>query len=95
MCQLREAHTQCAKDQRRITELEEKLEILQEQAKILERQLSQYHMKEEEMKSVQDEISSLEEVRYVITSGKELIAPVETDAKYRDFKASLRLIVCN
>ncbi|GJQ71650.1 hypothetical protein Trydic_g11347 [Trypoxylus dichotomus] len=63
MSQLRETHTQCAKDQRRITELQEQLETMQEQTKVLERQLSQYHVKEEEMKSVQDEISSLEEVR--------------------------------
>ncbi|KAK9730272.1 hypothetical protein QE152_g15335 [Popillia japonica] len=63
MSQLREAHTQCAKDQRRITELQEQLETMQEQSKVLERQLSQYHIKEEEMKSVQDEFSSLEEVR--------------------------------
>lgn len=63
MSQLRETHAQCAKDQRRITELEEHIESLQEETKVLDRQLSQFRMKEEDMKSVQDEISSLEEVR--------------------------------
>ncbi|XP_022909619.2 cerebellar degeneration-related protein 2-like isoform X1 [Onthophagus taurus] len=63
MSQLREKETQCARDQRKITEVEEQLEIMQEQNKILERQLSQYHIKDEEIKSVQDELSSLEEVR--------------------------------
>ncbi|KRT85231.1 hypothetical protein AMK59_2071, partial [Oryctes borbonicus] len=63
MSQLREVRTQCTKDQWTISELQEQLESMQEQTKVLERQLSQYHAKEEEMKSIQDEISSLEEVR--------------------------------
>ncbi|KAK9882652.1 hypothetical protein WA026_022518 [Henosepilachna vigintioctopunctata] len=61
--QLRESKTQCAKEQRKVTELEEQLRTITQQNESLENQIIKLHHKDEEVKSVQEELSLLEEVR--------------------------------
>lgn len=66
LAQLRESKTQASRDQRRITELEEQLVTMVQQNQALENQVMQmHHRDDEDMKSMYDELSTLEEVRYV------------------------------
>ena len=84
--QLKDAHVQNNRDQKKIAELEEQVELMQEQGKYLERQLDQYHMKEEDLKSVHDELNSLEEVRYV----KEFSVSHQTHKTFRKLVSDFR-----
>ncbi|KYB25163.1 Cerebellar degeneration-related protein 2-like Protein [Tribolium castaneum] len=63
MAQLRESKTQASRDQRRITELEEQLATMIQQNQALENQVIQLHHRDDDMKSMYDELSTLEEVR--------------------------------
>ncbi|KAL3268251.1 hypothetical protein HHI36_007375 [Cryptolaemus montrouzieri] len=63
LTQLREFKTQCAKEQRKVTELEEQLTTLTQQNQVLENQIIKLHHKDEDVKSVHEEFSLLEEVR--------------------------------
>ncbi|XP_063907688.1 cerebellar degeneration-related protein 2-like isoform X2 [Zophobas morio] len=63
MAQLRESKTQASRDQRRITELEEQLATMIQQNQALENQVIQLHHRDDDMKSMYDEFSTLEEVR--------------------------------
>lgn len=63
LAQLRENKTQTSRDQRRITELEEQLAIVIQQNQTLENQVIQMNYREDDVKSMYDEISTLEEVR--------------------------------
>ncbi|XP_069697871.1 cerebellar degeneration-related protein 2-like isoform X2 [Periplaneta americana] len=61
--QLQELRSQRHKDQRKMAELEEQLAGLLQENLALEEQLAMLRQKEEDMKSLQEEISTLEEVR--------------------------------
>ncbi|XP_021931281.1 cerebellar degeneration-related protein 2 isoform X3 [Zootermopsis nevadensis] len=61
--QLQESRSQRVKEQRKISELEEQLAGLLQENLALEEQLTLLRQKEEDMKSLQEEISTLEEVR--------------------------------
>lgn len=63
LSQLREARAQNSKDQRRITELEEQLSTMVQQNQALENQIMQMHCKDEDMKSMHEEFTTLDEVR--------------------------------
>lgn len=63
LAQLRENKTQTSRDQRRITELEEQLAIVIQQNQTLENQVIQMNYREDDVKSMYDELSTLEEVR--------------------------------
>lgn len=63
MGQLRELRSQSAKDQRRIAELEDQVSTYVEQNRALENRLVNLHFKEEEAKSMHEELTTLEEVR--------------------------------
>lgn len=65
LTQLRETRSQLARDQRRITELEEQLATMVQQNQALESQLMQMHNKDEDIKSMHEEFTTLEEVRWV------------------------------
>lgn len=63
--QLQEARFQRAREQKKVAELKEQMDaILQEHAH-MEEQLSHWKSKAEDMKNLQDEINTLEEVRYI------------------------------
>jgi hypothetical protein len=61
--QLQELRSQRAKEQRKVSELEEQLASLLQENLALEEQMALLQQKEEDMKSLQEEISTLEEVR--------------------------------
>jgi uncharacterized coiled-coil DUF342 family protein len=63
LAQLRECKTQTSRDHRRITELEEQLATMIQQNQALENQVIQLHHRDDDMKSMYDELSTLEEVR--------------------------------
>lgn len=63
LAQLRENKTQTSRDQRRITELEEQLATIIQQNQALENQVIQMNYREDDVKSMYDELSTLEEVR--------------------------------
>lgn len=61
--QLQELKSQRAKEQRKMSDLEEQLANLLQENLALEEQMALLQQKEEDMKSLQEEISTLEEVR--------------------------------
>lgn len=61
--QITELKLERTKDQRRICELEEQLSALVQENQTLENQLVTISTKDEEMKSITEEFSSLDEVR--------------------------------
>lgn len=63
LAQLRENQTLLTREQRRSTELEEHLATMVQQNQSLEKQLLHIHLKDEEAKSVHEELMTLEEVR--------------------------------
>ncbi|KAF5306129.1 hypothetical protein FQR65_LT07405 [Abscondita terminalis] len=63
MAQLRENQTLLLREQRRVTELEEHLATMVQQNQSLENQLLHIHLKDEESKSMHEELMTLEEVR--------------------------------
>ncbi|KAK5645572.1 hypothetical protein RI129_006872 [Pyrocoelia pectoralis] len=63
MIQLRETRTLFYREQRRVSELEEQLSTMVRQNQTLEKQLIHLNYKEEEPKSMQEELVTLEEVR--------------------------------
>ncbi|XP_044753558.1 cerebellar degeneration-related protein 2 isoform X2 [Coccinella septempunctata] len=63
LAQLRDVKLMHAKEQRKVTELEEHLDALQQQNQALENQVIKLHHKGDEFKSIHEEISLLEEVR--------------------------------
>lgn len=63
MSQLREVRAQGAKEQRRILELEDQVSTYIQQNQALENQLVKLHHKDDEAKSMHEELTTLEEVR--------------------------------
>lgn len=61
--QLQETRTQKAREQRKVQDLEEQLAVVLQENASLEERLSLLHQKEEDMKSLQEELSMLEEIR--------------------------------
>uniref|UniRef100_A0A1B6DP59 Cerebellar degeneration-related protein 2-like n=1 Tax=Clastoptera arizonana TaxID=38151 RepID=A0A1B6DP59_9HEMI len=61
--QLQESKTQRSKEQRRIQDLEEQTQLLIQENTCLEEQLIMLTQKEEDMKSLQEELTTLEEIR--------------------------------
>lgn len=67
LSQLSKSRAQCNRDERRITELEEQLATVIQQNQALENQVVQLsHRGEEGMKSMHEELTTLEEVRLVL-----------------------------
>lgn len=66
MIQLRDIQALRTRDVRRITELEEQLATLVQENQTLESQLMNISNKEEDMKSMHEELTTLDEVRLVI-----------------------------
>uniref|UniRef100_A0A1Y1NAH4 HAP1 N-terminal domain-containing protein n=1 Tax=Photinus pyralis TaxID=7054 RepID=A0A1Y1NAH4_PHOPY len=64
MVQLRESRTSFYREQRRVSELEEQLSTMIHQNQTLEKQLVQLNYKEEEPKSMHEELTTLEEVQH-------------------------------
>lgn len=63
LSQLREIRTLFSREQRRVSELEEQLSTMVQQNQSLEKQLVHIHLKDEEVKSMHEELTTLEEVR--------------------------------
>lgn len=64
LAQLSKSRAQCNRDERRITELEEQLATVIQQNQALENQVVQLsHRGDEGMKSMHEELTTLEEVR--------------------------------
>jgi len=63
LAQLKEVKLCYTKEQRKVVELEEHLDALQQQNRALENQVFKLHYKGDEFKSIHEEISLLEEVR--------------------------------
>lgn len=64
LAQLSKSRVQCNRDERRITELEEQLSTVIQQNQALENQVVQLsHRGDEGMKSMHEELTTLEEVR--------------------------------
>ncbi|XP_075220256.1 cerebellar degeneration-related protein 2-like isoform X2 [Lycorma delicatula] len=61
--QLQEARTQKTREQRKVQDLAEQLAVVLQENASLEERLSLLHQKEEDMKSLQEELSMLEEIR--------------------------------
>lgn len=66
--ELRESKVAFAQEQRRVTELEEQLASMIQENNRLQDQLRNWHQREDEPKSMHEEFSILEEVRYLISS---------------------------
>lgn len=65
--QLRDIKSQRSRDQRRVIELEEQLATLVQENQALETQLLNASTRDEHMKSMHDELNTLDEVRLVFT----------------------------
>lgn len=63
--EVQELKAQRLRDQRRSTKLEEQVQALVQENQMMEEQLLSFQQKEEDMKSLQEEISTLEEIRSV------------------------------
>lgn len=63
LSQLRVTTTLYSREQRKVTDLEEQLARIVQQNQALEDQLVQMHIKDEEGKSMHEELTTLEEVR--------------------------------
>lgn len=65
LTQLQDARNQRAREQKKVSELSQQLTTLLQENGALEEQLTEWRNKAQDVKSLQDEISTLEEVRYV------------------------------
>lgn len=63
--QLQDARNQRAREQKKVSELSQQLTTLLQENSALEEQLTEWRNKAQDVKSLQDEINTLEEVRYV------------------------------
>jgi len=63
--QLQDARNQRAREQKKVSELSQQLTTLLQENSVLEEQLTEWRNKAQDVKSLQDEISTLEEVRYM------------------------------
>jgi ribosomal 50S subunit-associated protein YjgA (DUF615 family) len=63
--QLQESRFQCKLEQKKVSELEEQRDTLLQENAQLDEQLNDWKAKAQVMKNLQDEINTLEEVRYV------------------------------
>ena len=66
LTQLQDARNQRAREQKKVSELSHQLTTLLQENSALEEQLTEWRNKAQDVKSLQDEISTLEEVRYVL-----------------------------
>lgn len=66
--EVQELKAQRLRDQRRASKLEEQVQALVLENQMMEEQLTNFQQKDEDMKSLQEEISTLEEIRFVISS---------------------------
>lgn len=64
--ELRESKVAFAQEQRRVTELEEQLASMVQENNRIQEQLRNWHRGEDEAKSMHEEFSILEEVRYLL-----------------------------
>lgn len=64
--QLQEARSQRSREQKRVGELKEQLDAMLLEHAQMEEQLGVWKAKAQDMKNLQDEINTLEEVRYVV-----------------------------
>lgn len=62
--QLQEVRSQRAREQKKVSELSQQLTTLLQENSALEEQLTEWRNKAQDVKSLQDEINTLEEVRY-------------------------------
>lgn len=62
--QLQDARNQRAREQKKVFELSQQLTTLLQENSALEEQLTEWRNKAQDVKSLQDEINTLEEVRY-------------------------------
>lgn len=62
--QLQDARSQRAREQKKVAELSQQLTTLLQENSALEEQLTEWRNKAQDVKSLQDEINTLEEVRY-------------------------------
>lgn len=62
--QLQDARNQRAREQKKVSELSQQLTTLLQENSALEEQLTEWRNKAQDVKSLQDEINTLEEVRY-------------------------------
>lgn len=63
MAQLRETRSQLCREERRSAELEEQLSTMVQQNQALENQVVELHHKNDDVKSMHEELNTLEEVR--------------------------------
>lgn len=66
--ELRENKVAFAQEQRRVTELEEQLASMVQENNRLQDQMRNWHQREDEPKSMHEEFSILEEVRYFVSA---------------------------
>lgn len=62
--QLQDARSQRAREQKKVSELSQQLTSLLQENSALEEQLAEWRNKAQDVKSLQDEINTLEEVRF-------------------------------
>lgn len=70
LIQLQEARSQRAREQKKVAELGQQLTTLLQENSTLEEQLTFWRSKAQDVKNLQDEINTLEEVRCVLSSLK-------------------------